>query len=77
MPLSLESLGKLLKTEILTIGDVSLIQLNERYVLTENPVNKEVELNNLETYASTSLSTYDITDILDFKSIHLLKNYYQ
>ncbi|MDM8176439.1 MULTISPECIES: hypothetical protein [Olivibacter] len=77
MPLSLESLGKLLKAEILTIGDVSLIQLNERYVLTENPVNKEVELNNLETYASTSLSTYDITDILDFKSIHLLKNYYQ
>ncbi|MCL4638528.1 MAG: hypothetical protein M5Z89_06010 [Olivibacter sp.] len=77
MPLSLESLGKLLKAEILTIGDISLIQLNERYVLTENPVNKEVELNNLETYASTSLSTYDITDILDFKSIHLLKNYYQ
>lgn len=77
MPLSLESFGKLLKAEILTIGDVNLIQLNERYVLTENPVNKEVELNNLETYVSTSLSTYDITDILDFKSIHLLKNYYQ
>ncbi|MFC0318275.1 MULTISPECIES: hypothetical protein [Olivibacter] len=77
MPLSLESLGKLLKAEIHTIGDISLIPLNEHYILTENPINKEVELDNLETYESISLSTYDITDILDFKSIHLLKNYYQ
>ena len=77
MPLSLKSLSYLLNTEISAIGDVNFIQSNDRYILTEDPLTKDVELNNLETYSSRSLSAFDITDILDFKSIELLKNYNQ
>jgi hypothetical protein len=77
MPLSLKSLSYLLHMEISTFGDIHFIQLNDRYILKENPLNKDVELINLETNSSQSLSTLDVTDILNFKSIELLKNYHQ
>ncbi len=48
MPLTFESVSRLLKAEILTIGDINFIQLNDRYVITDNSFNKEIELNNLE-----------------------------
>lgn len=77
MPLSLKSLSYLLHLEISTIDDIHFIQLNDRYILKENPLNKDVELINLETSSSQSLSALDVTDILNFKSIELLKNYHQ
>ena len=77
MPLSLKSLSYLLHMKIATIGDIRFIQLNDRYILKENPSNKDVELINLETNSSQSLSALDVTDILNFKSIELLKNYHQ
>lgn len=77
MSLNLESLGKLLKAEIYKIGDIRFIQLNDDYILTENPMNKEVELNDLQNYTSVSLSSDKITDILDFKSTQLLKDQHQ
>jgi len=63
--------------EISTIGDIHFIQLNDLYILKENPLNKDVELINLETNFYQSLSALDVTDILNFKSFELLKNYYQ
>lgn len=76
MPLSLKSLSYLLHMEISAIDDIHFIQLNDRYILKENPLNKDVELINLETNSSQSLSALDVTDILNFKSIEL-KNYHQ
>ena len=77
MPLSLKSLSYLLHMEISTIGDFHFIQLNDRYILKENPLNKDVELINLETNSFQSLSALDVTDILNFRSIEFLKNYHQ
>ncbi|MFD2962301.1 MULTISPECIES: hypothetical protein [Olivibacter] len=67
MHLKLPLLSKLLKLEITTIGDIRLIWLNDTYVITENPMTLDVEIDCLDTYESQSLSANELTDILTFK----------
>lgn len=67
MHLKLPLLSKLLKLEITTIGDIRLIWLNDTYVITENPMTLDVEIDSLDTYESQSLSANELTDILTFK----------
>jgi|GEM_PF-1515401 len=73
MKLSLTSIARLLGQEIFKKGDIRYIQLRGMYVITENPFTKDIELNSLETYQSHLLSLHDLTDILEFKFVEIMK----
>ncbi|WP_240768464.1 hypothetical protein [Olivibacter sp. XZL3] len=73
MPLTLKSLSKLLRIPIKTIGEFDYLPLNDKYVITEHYFNKELEINNLENYQWQTLSSEGLTDILNYRSHHLLE----
>lgn len=66
MDLTLPTLGKLLKIEIQydNIGEVPYLRLNEKYIITEHYLTKEIEINDLESYEWQTLSNENITDYL-------------
>jgi hypothetical protein len=75
MELTLLTLSKLLKMEIMrdkVIG-APYLKLNDKYIITEHFVTKELEINNLETYEWQTLSNENITDYLILHSTGNIK----
>lgn len=66
MELTLPTLSKLLKIKIQydNIGEVPYLRLNEKYIITEHYLTKEIEINDLESYEWQTLSNENITDYL-------------
>lgn len=58
MCLTLESLGSLLRTNVQTdcTGTFRYITLKDDHIISENPITKELEVNNLQVYEWESLS---------------------
>lgn len=68
MELTLLTLSKMLKIDVRcdNIGEVPYLKLNDKYIITEQYLTKELEINNLETYEWQLLSNENITDYLIF-----------
>ncbi|WP_134090054.1 hypothetical protein [Olivibacter sp. XZL3] len=73
MKIRLLSLAKLLNASIHQKGDIRYIQINDVYVITENPLTKEIELNSLETYDSQPLTSHNVADMLELKFVQIMK----
>lgn len=72
MEISLNYLSNLLKIDLKTdnIGEVPYLKLNDKYVITENFLTKELELNNLENYEWHCLSFDEIRNILKLQPLN-------
>lgn len=72
MEINLNCLSNLLKIELKTdnIGEIPYLKLNEKYVITEHFLTKELELNNLENYEWHCLSFDEISNILNFQPLN-------
>lgn len=72
MEINLYNLSNLLKIDLKTdnIGEVPYLKLNDKYVITEHFLTKELELNNLEDYEWHYLSLDEITNILNLQTLN-------
>ncbi|MEH6307543.1 hypothetical protein RYH73_17970 [Olivibacter sp. CPCC 100613] len=76
MCLTLESLGFLLETNVQTdcTGTFRYIALKDHYIISENPITKELEVNNLQAYEWESLSMKHLKGIFHGEPIAIVQN---
>ncbi|MFD2965684.1 MULTISPECIES: hypothetical protein [Olivibacter] len=75
MCLTLESLGFLLETDVQTdcTGTFRYIALENDHIISENPITKELEVNNLQVYEWESLSLKHLKGIFHGEPLAVLQ----